>query len=601
MTRSRVLLLFVFFLLLLPSGVAADHTPDPSSVTIAGTLQDELGCPGDWQSDCTNTHLTYDAGDDVWQAVFTIPTGNWEYKAALNNTWDENYGANAQQDGPNIPLGLAADTSVKFYYDHKSHWITDSVNSVIATVPGSFQAALGCAGDWQPDCLHSWLQDPDGDGIYKFSTNAIPAGIYEAKVAINESWSENYGVGGEPDGPNISFSVLEGVWVNFEYNSATHILTIGGLEPGDELLVRPVLQHPFQDQILYFTMPDRFANGDSSNDCGAYAGPCVGNDTEGNVLTHGFLPSDRGYYHGGDIAGLHGKLDYLANMGVTAVWVGPIYLNQTVQPDSSNLYGYSSGYHGYWILDFSQVDPHLGSNAEWKALIDDAHNKGIKVFMDIVTNHTADVIQLDGSAYRNKTDYPYVDINGTAFNDSDYAYYGQPDYTFPEVDLNSFPYQPGLPAGKEDIKNPAWLNDPLLYHNRGDTSFTGENSLYGDFFGLDDLWTERQEVVDGMIDIFSTWIQDFGVDGFRIDTTKHVNMEFWQKFGPDILAAADAAGIGDFFAFGEVYDQIFGPSFISEFSTRGKLQSTIDFGFQLAARDFASQSGPTDNLRTFFT
>ena len=140
----------------------------------------------------------------------------------------------------------------------------------------------------------------------------------------------------------------------------------------------------------------------------------------------------------------------------------------------------------------------------------------------------------------------------------------------------------------------------MLYHNRGNSSFSGENSLYGDFSGLDDLWTERKEVVDGMIDIFSGWIQDFGVDGFRIDTTKHVNMEFWQKFGPDILAAADAAGISDFFAFGEVYDQTYGPSFMSEFSTRGKLQSTIDFGFQLAARDFASQSGATDNLRDFF-
>jgi pullulanase-type alpha-1,6-glucosidase len=373
-----------------------------------------------------------------------------------------------------------------------------------------------------------------------------------------------------------------------------------GLEPGDELLVRPVLEHPFENQVLYFTMPDRFANGDTANDCGDYAGTCVAGDTEANVLTHGFLPSDRGYYHGGDISGLHDKLDYLAGMGITAVWVGPIYLNQTVQPDSSNLYGYSSGYHGYWILDFTQVDPHLGTNAEFESMVNDAHALGIKVFMDIVTNHTADVIQLSGSAYRNKTDYPYLDTTGTPFDDSDYAYYGQPDYTFPEVDLDSFPYQPSLPAGKENIKNPSWLNDPLLYHNRGDTSFTGENSLYGDFYGLDDLWTERKEVVDGMIDIFQTWIHDFGVDGFRIDTTKHVNMEFWQKFGPDILAAAEADGIADFFAFGEVYDQTFGPSFISEFSTRGKLQSTIDFGFQLAARDFASQSGATDNLRDFF-
>ena len=171
---------------------------------------------------------------------------------------------------------------------------------------------------------------------------------------------------------------------------------------------------------------------------------------------------------------------------------------------------------------------------------------------------------------------------------------------FPEVDTTSFPYTPVVPLGREDAKNPAWLNDPLLYHNRGNTGFVGENSLYGDFFGLDDLWTERREVVEGMVDIYAFWIEEFGVDGFRIDTTKHVNLEFWQVFGPDILAAAEARGIADFFAFGEVFDQQFGPPFLSHFSTAGRLQSTIDFAFLLAARGFASQSGPTDALRTFF-
>ena len=578
--------------------------PGPSSVTIPGSFQSELGCSGDWQPDCANTHLEYDFEDDIWQAVFTIPAGSWEYKAALNDSWDENYGANAQLNGANIPLNLPAETGVKFFYNDKTHWVTDNISSVIATVSGSFQSELGCTGDWDPGCLRSWLQDPDGDGIYSFTTNALPAGAYEAKVAHNESWDENYGAGGVQDGPNIPFNVASGETLTFRYDPVTHILNIfveGGLEPGDELLVRPVLQHPFQDQVLYFAMPDRFSDGSDANDCGDYSGPCVMNDTQANVLTHGYLPSDRGYYHGGDIAGLRSKLDYLAGMGVTAVWVGPIFKNKPVQPDSSNLYGYSSGYHGYWILDFMHVDPHLGTDFEFAALVSEAHALGIQVFMDIITNHTADVIQLQGNAgYRNKTDFPYLDINGQPFNDSDYAYFGQPGYTFPEVNLNSFPYVPEVPAGEVTAKNPAWLNDPLLYHNRGNTNFTGENSLYGDFFGLDDLWTERREVVDGMIDIYRYWIETYGVDGFRIDTTKHVNLEFWQKFGPDILAAAQTAGIADFFAFGEVFDQQFGPSFMSEFSTKGDLQSTIDFAFQLAARDFASQSGLTDNLRDFF-
>jgi len=607
-SRRTLVLALVLTLAASTAGVVGSASPaaaEPATVTIAGSFQDELGCPGDWMPDCALTHLAFDADDGVWQATFVVPAGAWEYKAALNGTWDENYGRGAVRDGPNIPLDLGEAASVKFYYDDASHWVTDNRGSVIATAPGSFQSELGCAGDWDPSCLRSWLQDPDGDGIGRFSTSALPPGSYEAKVAIDESWAENYGAGGVRDGANIAFAVANaGDVVTFTYDQVSHVvgITVIPAEPVDDAaLVREPVRHPFEDEVLYFAIPDRFNDGDPGNNCGDFAGVCVTGDTRENVLEHGYLPSDKGYYHGGDIEGLRRKLPYLQELGVSAIWVGPIYANKTVQPDSTNLYGMSSGYHGYWILDFLRVDPHLGTNAEFARLVDEAHARGIKVFMDIVTNHTADVIQLEGNAgYRNKRDFPYRDVNGEPFDDSDYAYSGQPDYTFPEVDATSFPYTPVVPPGEEDAKSPGWLNDPLLYHNRGNTSFTGENSLDGDFFGLDDLWTERREVVEGMIDIYSFWIEEFGVDGFRIDTTKHVNMEFWQKFGPDILEAARDAGIEDFFAFGEVFDQQFGSPFMSEFSTTGRLQSTIDFGFQLAARDFASQGGPTNNLREFF-
>jgi len=586
-------------------GPAMPAVGEPATVRIGGSLESEVGCPGDWMPDCAVTHLGLDAEDGVWQATFAVPAGTWEYKAALNDSWDENYGLGAVPNGPNIPLALGADASVKFYYGDETHWVTDNHGSVIATVPGSFQSDLGCGGDWDPSCLRSWLQDRDGDGIARFSTSALPPGSYEAKVAINESWDENYGAGGVPNGDNIPFAVgAAGDVVTFAYDTVSHVLDISvipAVPVDDAALVRAPVRHPFVDDVLYFAIPDRFSDGDPSNNCGDYDGPCVAGDTQEHVLQHGYLPSDKGYYHGGDLEGLRRKLSYLEDLGVNAIWVGPIFANKTVQPDSTDLYGMSAGYHGYWIRDFTRVDPHLGTNAEFARLVDAAHARGIKVFMDIVTNHTADVIQLEGNAgYRNKHDFPYTDVNGVPFDDSDYAYHGQPDYTFPEVDASSFPYTPVIPPGEENFKNPDWLNDPLLYHNRGNTSFTGENSLYGDFFGLDDLWTERREVVEGMIDIYSFWIHRFGVDGFRIDTTKHVNMEFWQKFGPDILDAARDADIDHFFAFGEVFDQQFGPQFMSEFSTRGKLQATIDFGFQLAARDFASKGGATDNLRAFF-
>ena len=224
-----VLFAAVLVVSLLPTtSVLASHTPDPTSVTVAGSLQSEAGCPDDWLPDCATTHLTYDAADDVWQGTFNnLPAGNYEYKAPLNDAWAENYGLHAVSNGANIPLNLPSATSVKFYYDHKSHWITDNHGSTIAVAPGSFQSELGCASDWDAGCLRSWLQDIDGDGIYAFETTALPAGPYEAKVAINESFNENYGANGVPNGSNIAFNVpSDGTKVTFTYDATTHILTI---------------------------------------------------------------------------------------------------------------------------------------------------------------------------------------------------------------------------------------------------------------------------------------------------------------------------------------------------------------------------------------
>lgn len=236
-----------------PQPVSASHSPDPSNVTIAGSLQSELGCAGDWDPTCAATHLAYDSSDDVWQGSWTIPAGGYEYKATLNDSWDENYGLHAGPGGANIPLALGADTSVKFYYDHKSHWITDSVSSVIAVAPGSFQSELGCAGDWDPGCLRSWLQDADGDGIYTFETTSLPAGSYEGKVALNESWDVNYGQGGVQNGANIAFTVSSNnTKVIFSYNSSSHVLTILAGPAPDNNIFWDGLRHDSRD-LLYRT------------------------------------------------------------------------------------------------------------------------------------------------------------------------------------------------------------------------------------------------------------------------------------------------------------------------------------------------------------
>ena len=147
-------------------------------------------------------------------------------------------------------------------------------------------------------------------------------------------------------------------------------------------------------------------------------------------------------------------------------------------------------------------------------------------------------------------------------------------------------------------KTPAWLNDPTMYHNRGNTTFVGEDSQYGDFFGLDDLFTERKEVVDGMVGIYEKWVHDMKIDGFRIDTMKHVNDEFWQTFSPKVLQYAKDQGVKDFFMFGEVADGT--RPLTSHYTTHNDVQAVLDFPFQEAARAFAAKSQPTDNLRSFF-
>jgi glycosidase len=302
-----------------------------------------------------------------------------------------------------------------------------------------------------------------------------------------------------------------------------------------------------EDEVIYFVLPDRFANGDPKNDMGGI---------KGDRLKHGFDPTHKGFYQGGDLKGLTQRLDYIQSMGVTAIWFAPIFKNKPVQGGQGQE---SAGYHGYWITDFTSVDPHFGSNAEFKAFVDAAHARGMKVYMDIVVNHTADVIQYrdcpGDCAYRNIADYPYSrkgGVGGTPINPGFGGDHVQTDENFAKLTDMNFAYQPFVPKAEENIKVPAWLNDIRYYHNRGNSYWKGESVVYGDFVGLDDVATENPRVVSGFIDVFGKWIDDFGVDGFRIDTAKHVNSEFWQAFVPAMEKRAEARGIPNFHIFGEV-------------------------------------------------
>jgi glycosidase len=346
-----------------------------------------------------------------------------------------------------------------------------------------------------------------------------------------------------------------------------------------------------EDEVLYFLLPDRFENGDTTNDRGGLTG---------DRLITGFDPASKGFYHGGDLKGVLQRLDYIQALGATAIWVGPIFKNKPVQGPKGQE---SAGYHGYWITDFTQVDPHFGTNAEFKALVDAAHKRGIKVYMDIVVNHTADVIQFrecGDCAYRSRADYPYQrkgGVSGAAINP---GFAGDDDHSaqnFARLTRPDYAYTPFVAEAEKSVKVPAWLNDPIYYHNRGNSTFTGESSTMGDFVGLDDLMTENPRVVAGMIEIFGGWIDRFGIDGFRVDTARHVNPEFWQAFVPAMLARAKARGIPNFHIFGEVADPEVAA--LAQHTRVDKFPAVLDFAFNQAVIDGASGKG-TNRLAKVF-
>ncbi|MFI8169043.1 pullulanase-type alpha-1,6-glucosidase [Streptomyces sp. NPDC085931] len=355
--------------------------------------------------------------------------------------------------------------------------------------------------------------------------------------------------------------------------------------PSDAALAAQPARHDATREQFYFVLPDRFANGDPRNDKGGLTG---------SRLATGYDPTDKGFYQGGDLKGLTERLDYIKGLGTTALWMAPIFKNRPVQGTGANA---SAGYHGYWITDFTQVDPHFGTNEDLETLIDKAHDKGMKVFFDVITNHTADVVDYEEKSYDylSKGAFPYLTKDGEPFDDADYAD-GRRD--FPEVDRDSFPRTPAVAAAEKNVKVPSWLNDPTMYHNRGDSTFAGESSTHGDFSGLDDLWTERPEVVSGMEKIYRRWVRDFDIDGFRIDTVKHVNMEFWTQWATALDAYAAKKGRDDFFMFGEVYSA--DTDVTAPYVTEGRLDATLDFPFQEAARQYASQGGSAQALAGVF-
>jgi len=242
-------------------------------------------------------------------------------------------------------------------------------------------------------------------------------------------------------------------------------------------------------------------------------------------------------------------LQRLADLGFNGIWITPLVVQRTVQGDSA-------AYHGYWGIDFTTLDPRFGTEADLKAFVDCAHSLDMKVYLDVVVNHTGDVILL---------------VGGSGF-----------------VEEPEPAYEAYVLPGEANLKKPAWMNDTANYHNRGDINWGGCSQActeQGDFSGLDDLYTEKPEVVDGLAEVFGSWITRFKFDGFRIDTARHVDRRFYERWVPQILATAKSAGIDDFEIFGETW--IIEPIEQSTYEREWGIPNQLDFPLYDAVARYA--------------
>ncbi len=263
-------------------------------------------------------------------------------------------------------------------------------------------------------------------------------------------------------------------------------------------------------QVIYFPLTDRFSDGDPTNNMGV---------DKSNPLA----------YHGGDLRGVINKLDYIKDLGATTIWVAPMYDNT----DRVEFGDYkASGYHGYWIRDHYQVDEHQGTMDTAKELVQKAHEKDMKVVMDVVLNHVA--------------------------------------------------------------PNHPWTQDPSkhdwFHHNGGIQNWDDPWQLENrDVCGLPDLNQSNPETYQYLLDNTLWWIKETGVDGIRLDAVKHIDHGFWQKFSADIKAKMG----DDFMILGEV---LHGDPNVQASYQRDGLDALFDMPLYYTMRDTFAKDGSARKL-----
>jgi glycosidase len=290
--------------------------------------------------------------------------------------------------------------------------------------------------------------------------------------------------------------------------SITHH-TVADLDfrPGPQVTPSPT---DWRDQYIYFLLVDRFDDNDQKTK------PFTPDKTR-----TGRSPEQGHQFQGGNLKGITRRLDYIKHLGCTTIWLSPILKNRQDREDS---------YHGYGIQDFLEVDPRFGALEDLQQLTREAHERGMYVILDVVLNHTGDVWAYPGDA-------PY------------YFYQNQ---TFPFGSFREADPAPGFQDN--DAVWPQELQNPDAFKRRGQIRnwYDPSEALDGDFLSLKELNLNRPDVLDTLIKVYKYWISTADLDGFRIDTVKHMETSATAIFCNAIREYAERIGKHNFFLFGEI-------------------------------------------------
>ena len=301
----------------------------------------------------------------------------------------------------------------------------------------------------------------------------------------------------------------------------------GGLLLLEEAKAKPT-EFTWDNASVYFIMTDRFHNGDPSNDTP------LGRKKDGKQET--------GTWHGGDFAGITAKLDYIRDLGMNAIWVTPIVeqVHGFIGGGEQGSFPFY-GYHGYWALDFTRIDPNLGSEEDFGRFVDEAHKRGIRVLVDVVVNHAGYPTLADMQTFGIDALAPNAPVPSTWTE-------WQPDTA---KNQNWQRYNNYIRWGSSEWAEKWWGPDWVRSGMAGYTA-PGGDDLTMNLAGLPDMLTESSKhvglppilknkkdtraveregytVVDYLVEWHTNWVREYGVDGFRADTVKHVEPEVWAK------------------------------------------------------------------------